>query len=513
MMIIAENSMICRFFLALWSVLTGAWETSGVGNALRGFARGGAKCVRGSAVCRFVWREGAVARSWPGSVTCGALTALLNIPCALFRWIYKLGKGIWDGSVCFRAVSAMGGATFLFTGAFLAAMLLVPHDSWNNMYAFVGVVGLFLLFALGSAARPSHRLEMVELGPYLTLFMAFVCYALLTSLSTRLSLRFFIFHITAFLLALLVVSSVKKYEQLQLIAVLAVAGLTIAALYGCYQGVVGVDVVANQQDMSVNAGMPGRVYSFFDNPNNFAELLVMLAPLNFALFLNAKGWRGKAAALCSLGVCAVALGLTYSRSGWLGFVLAAVVFLAFWNWKLLPLLAVLGLCCIPLLPESIYNRILTIGNTKDSSTSYRFAIYGASGTLMKDYWLRGVGLGSDILKQTFKGYPPMFDGNFPIHTHNNYLQMWAETGLFGALAFLGTLLYQLKTGVKAYLSCGDRRVRNLLAAAVAGFCGILLISVAEYTWFYPRNMFFYWFLFGVIAAGVKLSRQSPKEAV
>ena len=193
------------------------------------------------------------------------------------------------------------------------------------------------------------------------------------------------------------------------------------------------------------------------------------------------------------------------------FALATVVFIAFWNWKLLPLLVALGICCIPLLPETIYNRILTIGNTKDTSTSYRFAIYKASGVLMEDYWLRGVGLGSDILTKTFKGYPPMFDGNFPIHTHNNYLQMWAETGLFGGLSFLAMLVYQLKTGIKAYVAGTDRRVKNLLAAAVAGFCGILLISVAEYTFFYPRNMFTFFFLFGVIAACVKLCR-GPAQA-
>ncbi len=153
---------------------------------------------------------------------------------------------------------------------------------------------------------------------------------------------------------------------------------------------------------------------------------------------------------------------------------------------------------------------MTIGNTKDTSTSYRFAIYKASGVLMKDYWLRGVGLGSDILTQTFRGYPPMFDGNFPIHTHNNYLQMWAETGLFGLISFISMLLYQLKTGTKAFLACTDKRVKNLLAAAMAGFCGILLISVAEYTWFYARNMFTYFFLFGVIAACIKLSGKSTQ---
>ena len=46
-MTVVENSIVCRFFLALWSALTGAWESSGVGNALRRFSRGVGENVRG----------------------------------------------------------------------------------------------------------------------------------------------------------------------------------------------------------------------------------------------------------------------------------------------------------------------------------------------------------------------------------------------------------------------------------------------------------------------------------
>lgn len=509
-MAIVESSMICRFLLGIWAVLVQAWEDSRVGNALRAFCRGVTSAVQGSAVCQCIWREGTLPKSWASSWTCMLITAILNIPCAICKWLYRVGKKVWDSSICFRVVSVVCGNPFLLLGLFQAVMLMVPHGSWDNRYALMGALALTALFAVGSGPKVRNRMEPDAFGPYYIFFMAFICYAFLASLSWSQSIRFVGFHLAAFLLAVLAVSSVKKYEQLQLVVALALLGLTVAALYGCYQGVTGVKVVANQQDLSVNAGMPGRVYSFFDNPNNFAELLVMLTPLNYAMFLNAKSWRGKVAALFSFGVCGVALGFTYSRSGWLGIALATVVFIAFWNWKLLPLLVALGFCCVPLLPETIYNRILTIGNTKDTSTSYRFAIYKASGVLMKDYWLRGVGLGSDILTQTFRGYPPMFDGNFPIHTHNNYLQMWAETGLFGVLSFIVALLYQLKAGTKAYLACTDKRVKNLLAAALAGFCGILLISVAEYTWFYARNMFTYFFLFGVIAACIKLSRKGTQ---
>ena len=77
-------------------------------------------------------------------------------------------------------------------------------------------------------------------------------------------MRFFFFHLTGFLLVLVLVSSVRRYEQLQLVVALAVLGISVAALYGCYQGYVGVEVVPSQQDMTLNADMPGRVYSFFD---------------------------------------------------------------------------------------------------------------------------------------------------------------------------------------------------------------------------------------------------------
>ena len=131
---------------------------------------------------------------------------------------------------------------------------------------------------------------------------------------------------------------------------------------------------------------------------------------------------------------------------------------------------------------------------------------------MRDHWVKGIGLGTDVMKEVFQTYPTNFDGTYPIHTHNNYLQMWAETGIWGVISFLALLLYQLKSGVKAFRAALDKRTKRMLAAALGAFCGILVVSVAEYTWFYPRNMFTYWFLFGVIAACVKLVRQERKKA-
>ena len=502
-MSITQSSLFLRFFLALWLGLKNAAAGSAVNRLCLRLERGWRRLLSGSALWAFAWREGVVSRAWRGSIACRLFTAILNIPCAIVKVIWKAGKPVWEASLFCRLLTALGGATSFFLGLFMLVMLMVPHERWNNLYGLMGAVALTALFVAGSASRRQLRLELDTLGPYMTIYMAFICLALLGSLSTHLSLRFFAFHLTSFLLVLLVVSSVRRYEQLQLMVSLAVLGLSVAALYGCWQGYVGVDIIPSQQDMAVNAGMPGRVYSFFDNPNNFAEQLEMLLPLNLALFLNCR-WRGKVLSLLSLCLGVAAIGFTYGRASWIGLTLAVLVFAALLDWRWIPVLLVLGLAAIPFLPETIYNRILTITNTEDSSTQYRFTIYDTTANLMRDYWHRGVGLGSDVMAQVFQTYPTNFDGTYPVHTHNNYLQMWGEAGIWGILSFLGLLGWQVKKGLKAFRAAADPRVRRMLAAAIGAFCGILVISLAEYTWFYPRNMFSYWFLFGIIAACVKL---------
>ena len=453
---------------------------------------------------------GVILRTWPESVLCRVVVAVVNIPCALFQWLYKVARGLWDGSVAFHILSAIGGAAWLPLGVLMLVMLCVPHAMWNNTYAFLGVVLVTVLFLVGCMGRSRQRLQVERLGPYMVLYMGFIFYGLAASLSTSLSMRFFVFHVTCFLIVLLMISNIKKYSQLQLLVAIVGAGLLVAALYGCYQGYIGVDVVASQQDLSLNADMPGRVYSFFDNPNNFAEILVMLIPLMLALLINARTFGGKFLALVVLGVSVAAIGFTYGRSSWIGLVVAIVLFFAFQNWRLVPVLLVVGIIAIPFLPESIYNRILTIGNMEDSSTRYRFSIWEATGNLLKDYGWRGVGLGNDVMQSVFEQYPPMSDGNYPIHTHNNYLQMWAEVGFLGLLSYLAVIFGQLKAGVKAFVRSTDRRLKYMLSAAISALCGILVTSIAEYTWFYPRNMFLFWFLFGVIAVCIKIAR-TPEE--
>lgn len=506
-MTVAQNSFVIRMITSLLRWVVCLWHGSVLGRAERTVFR----WASGSTVCRVLARDGAVLRSWPESLSCRVITWVVNIPCAIAKWIYNKFPGLWEGSVFFRLVRCIGANVWLTVGALMCVMLCAPHGMWNNSYALLAMLLITALFFVGCMSRRGLGLQVRELGPYMVLYIGLIGYGLLASFSTTLSMRFFLFHLTCFLIVLLLVSGVRSYRQIHWMVVLMAAGLLVAALYGCYQGYIGVEVVKSQQDVLLNADMPGRVYSLFDNPNNFAEILVMMVPLVLGLLINAPTFGGKITALGVIGCSVLAIGYTYSRSGWIGLVGAVVLFFAFLNWRLVPVIAVVGIAAIPFLPASIYNRILTIGNLNDTSTAYRFHIYRSTANLLGDYGLRGVGLGHEIMKKVFELYEPLYDGNFPIHTHNNYLQMWGEVGLFGLLAYLATVFGRLKSGVKAYVQSTDRRLKIMLAAAISAMCGILVISIAEYTWFYPRNMFLFWFLFAVIACCVKIARH-PEES-
>ena len=124
---IIQHSVFFRFFARLWLVLSGAWEGSVLGSALDRMGLAVQRWLRGSGLFRFLWRSGALVRGWPESRVCLLFVAILNLPCALARWIYRAGKGVWDGSAVFRLVSSMGGATYVFLG-----LLMICFNLFGN---------------------------------------------------------------------------------------------------------------------------------------------------------------------------------------------------------------------------------------------------------------------------------------------------------------------------------------------------------------------------------------------
>ena len=496
-----KNSIIITALFRFFSRWIDDWCSGIVGAFFRRFGA----AIKNSAVILKLRQTGNMDKAWSDSYFCKAVKAFCNAPIKLFEIIGRKHAGLLNDSAIASYIKSLSDKSYLLLGVVYAVIIIIPHDFWNNAYAFA--IMLILLFVSGiSFAMTDKRFKAERIGPFLPLFFIITVYSFIASINIALSFRFVLFYITAAITLLLSVSCAENSRQITKMLTVILAGVTITSLFACYQRIAGIEVLASQVDLSLdlNQGMPGRVYGTFENPNNLAELFVLTMPFYMAVYFNARTKSRKRFVLYAAIPPVIAMAMTYSRSGWIGLVLAVLIFAFFKKRRVVPVIIIVGLLALPVLPRSILNRILTIGSRKDSSTNYRFMIYDSLSGLLKDIWARGIGLGSDVMSIAVKTYKQMLNGRYPLHAHNNYIQLVVEMGILGAVSYIAAMLNIIKNSFKTAVKRIDDSTRNIILAGAVSLIGIMIISLAEYTWFYPRVMLIFWLTTGITIASYRM---------
>jgi len=123
--------------------------------------------------------------------------------------------------------------------------------------------------------------------------------------------------------------------------------------------------------------------------------------------------------------------------------------------------------------------------------------------MLREYMVSGVGLGSDIFRQLIQNYK-LYTKAVPPHTHILYLQIWIEMGLVGIVTFAWYIYRTIKNSVIGIYN-SSLTLKAILASGTAALCGILVTSLVEYSWYYPRVMVMFWVLIGIIASATYLA--------
>jgi len=488
----------------LWMTLISIYQDSAVCRIL---TRIGAWCNRQideSRVLNVLCREGIVARSWPNSVLCRILNWVVNLPGELLHKLYKALQNLFEDSFFARLAFEMGEGTAIAQSWLIMLLWVIPFSRWNNAYSMMGFAALLVLFHAGAMHRKEMRLDLGAIGIYPIILFGAMFLAVAFSYEPTSSTRFLLYHISAALCVLVTVSSVQTENDLKRLAAGGAICVAVSSAYAVVQRIQGVEVNAAYVDLTLNAGMPGRVDSFFDNPNTFAQVLILLLPLVLALMLNSKYLICKAAAAGIFAIGAVALAMTYSRASWVGFACSMVVMVFLWKPSLIPAFIILCGLAVPLLPETIWNRILTITNMNDSSTSSRFPLYEAALNVIKTRPLTGAGLGTAATQAFIKDFN-LYRGSAPfVHSHNFYLEVWIEAGILGIFGFVSSMLWNIKRAAHVVRHCGSSAARTITCGAASAMCGAMVCGLADYLWNYPRVMCIFWFVFAMALAGTKV---------
>ena len=140
-------------------------------------------------------------------------------------------------------------------------------------------------------------------------------------------------------------------------------------------------------------------------------------------------------------------------------------------------LVLAGLAGFLFSPAELRHRMVSLGNAKDGTVLERKELWGESLRMIQKSPVLGLGL------NTYARNEPLYKPK-DIHTdfqyaHNGYLQMAAETGLFGLLSFLAVVVYFLIAALAAFFKNPATFLGNGGSGFVFGVLAFLTHSATD----------------------------------
>ncbi len=394
-------------------------------------------------------------------------------------------------------------AVLVYCDMFDVGLSLAPGLSVKNGVVYVIAAGLFFRSVLSGEVR-------IELPSIHGLFAAWIGYALVTMLVVALMLHYPNYHLSTAVidfktllvdpavLCLTVFYGLRNRDDVRVF----LKGLAAAM---CIASVLTLADVAGLVHITMRVGESGieneRVYGFFGHANETGTLVACMLPLMLAL---AASGRKSVRALWYAGAfaSAVVLIMTVSRGAFVAAFVALIwgAYLCrgyiristFFGWTVAALaliVVVVGVANLidPQMSGELYRRLVSQSATPDvgTFTSGRTGIWlTAIETMMATPLSLITGFGWDA----YESMP------FLLATHNYYLTLWFDLGIFGVAMFILIVRRALRLALDALPhSSGDER-RFLLAfpfgmiAMLVGVFFTLILKPWPYFWLYVGAM-------------------------
>jgi putative inorganic carbon (hco3(-)) transporter len=204
----------------------------------------------------------------------------------------------------------------------------------------------------------------------------------------------------------------------------------------------------------------------------------LLLPTSLLLLVLAlherKVWLVGATAIVTL-----ALLLTFTRSVWIGWIVAVFVLLSLIRplWAFYAAIALLYFVIFSPIP--VFSRLISTFDTKQESNLDRIRMAQAGVEIIKDYPLLGVGPAN--IKPNYPLYRKHDAPRFRIpHLHNNIIQIWAERGVLALAAYALLLCLFLRECGRAWR--GPNRMYAEIGVVVAvglAFAGLFEFNFGD----------------------------------
>lgn len=152
------------------------------------------------------------------------------------------------------------------------------------------------------------------------------------------------------------------------------------------------------------------------------------------------------------------------------------------------------------MPGIILRRLASITNLADTSNLYRISIWTGTLGLIRSHWLKGTGLGLVAFSEKYQYF--IYGSAIAVHSHNLILQITAEMGIFGIIAFLIFAGALVKWALNSGVNMKSRDMRYVIFALVGAVGAHILHGFVDFVWYDPRILFMFWAVAAMLICGI-----------
>ena len=327
---------------------------------------------------------------------------------------------------------------------------------------FLGMAGVVWLAALArGAARRPHAAILVPVAAYIVISIL----SAVLSAEPRHSVTELADLVTLTLVAM-TVSLLDRNRWDTLLRLLA-AVLLLSTVIGLVQFALGGDPLQHRV-----RGLATH-YMIFSGWTLVVTLL-LLGDVFFAAHRRRLLWTLPATAL---GVSTLLLGLT--RGAWIGLATGVLLAVAVSRPRALILLPLVASLLYLALPQPVLKRATSTFDLREAATRERLEMFGAGIRMIQDHPVFGLGPG--LTQPAYADYRSRTAPERTPHLHNNAIQIAAERGTAGLLAYCAILAF-FGTHVWRGLQTSSSATRPAVIGCLMAVAGVTAAGFFEYNW-------------------------------
>lgn len=328
---------------------------------------------------------------------------------------------------------------------------------WPHGIFHIGIIIIFMLWLTFSIAIGQLRIRYSFLDVAILIFLLTAVVSVVKAPNmhqAHLCLTQYFIYVLTYFLILNMLEDEKDFRLMLGILVLSAVLISLYAIYQYYIGLPETRIYAGQYinkellDSIKERLASDRVFSTFIYPNTLAGYLFLCIPLVL--------------------VCRRMAGM----KKWLRILIVLIMFYALYL--------------------TFYRGSGSVDKIRNTSI-FRWEYWTAGIKMIKNYPVFGIG-------------PCNFSVLYPLYkldiaeevqyAHNNFLQVWAEQGIFGFLAFCLIWFIAIKKGLSLPVRAGT--IRWALVGLAAGLFAFVIHNLVDFDWYVPGLTIIAWVFIGIL---------------